>query len=206
VEPRQSFGSVSPADWGEAVLIGGGPSLGGFDFNRLRGRTVLAINDALLHVPWATAFFTLDWNWIKNRRAELLAYWGEVYLAPPEDVDAWNIPGAVYLRRNREPGLSDDPTTIRMGCNSGYAAINVAYLKGARRIILLGYDMIGAHWHGGYAWGSGGARYYARWAALFDSMLPQLRARGVEVINASTISRIKTFKQVTPDALFRPGG
>ena len=41
---------------------------------------------------------------------------------------------------------------LSWGGNSGHAAIDLAYNRGATRIILLGYDMQGkdfeAHWHG----------------------------------------------------------
>ncbi|HCZ48509.1 MAG TPA: hypothetical protein DCZ11_05850, partial [Gammaproteobacteria bacterium] len=47
-----------------------------------------------------------------------------------------------------EPGLSASPLRIHQGGNSGYQALNLAVLLGAERVILLGYDMHGGHWHG----------------------------------------------------------
>jgi hypothetical protein len=48
-------------------IIGGGPSLKGFDFNRLRGQgRVIAINRALEYAPWADVVFFMDWKLYKR--------------------------------------------------------------------------------------------------------------------------------------------
>ena len=88
------------------------------------------------------------------------------------------------------------------GLNSGYAAINLAVLKKARRIYLLGFDMVPTakdktHWHDGYPWNNGSSIvYYSRWAKLFDTIAKQL-PDGVEVINANENSGIDSFKKTT---------
>ncbi len=46
-----------------------------------------------------------------------------------------------YIRSVPYEGLSDDPTVIHQGSNSGYQAINLAYHLGAQIVLLLGYDM-----------------------------------------------------------------
>ena len=38
-------------------------------------------------------------------------------------------------------GLSNDPARIHHGHGSGYSLVNLAYLMGASRIVLLGYDL-----------------------------------------------------------------
>lgn len=201
MEASRCFGSVSGTHWAEAYLIGGGPSLKGFDFGRLCGRTVVAVNDAVYHLPFATALFSLDLTWIRNRRKEVSAFAGERYLAVPDDFDFSSGPEATYLLRSRAKlGLSSDPTQIHMGGgNSGFGALNLAFLKGARRIILLGYDLIsaGVHWHSGYAWqGAANSKMYLSWAERFDQVALQLASNGVEVLNASPVSAIKAFPKI----------
>lgn len=40
-----------------------------------------------------------------------------------------------------EAGFSSNPAVIHYGCNSGFQAVNIALLKGATRIVLVGFDM-----------------------------------------------------------------
>lgn len=201
-ETKHSFGSVSGTRWDRVYLIGGGPSLKGFDFGRLSGRTVVAVNDAAIHIPSATALFSLDLTWIANRRQLLAEFAGEKYVAVPEDYDfSQAVDGVTYLRRIRiRQGLSYTNHEIAMGGgNSGFGALNLAYLKGAREIFLLGYDLCdsGSHWHLGYAWGSGKHdALYRKWAQQFDMVAWDLAKMGVRVWNASLISAITAFHKV----------
>ena len=89
-----------------------------------------------------------------------------------------------------EPGLSASPLRIHQGGNSGYQALNLAVLLGSERIILLGYDMHGGHWHGRH-----GGRLnnpepgnFARWIAAFRTV----RAP-VPVINCTPGSALDVF-------------
>lgn len=58
--------------------------------------------------------------------------------------------GIEYLDSFNRPGLSKEQGVIHQGTNSGYQAINLAYLLGATCILLLGYDAKGkgVHWFG----------------------------------------------------------
>ncbi len=203
-----NFANVSGLPWGEVYLIGGGPSLKGFDFTKLQGRTVVAVNDAALHVPFATALFSLDRQWIANRKDLIASFPGERWLAVSDDFDFNDAPSACYVRRDRNGyGLSDDPNVLHMGGgNSGFGAFNLAYLRGAERIVLLGYDFChsGVHWHNGYSWqGNPNDHMYSKWAERFQETLLQLQKREVEVVNASLHSTLTLFPRVSLETLFR---
>ena len=189
--------SVPP--WNEVFLVGGGSSLKGFDFERLRGRIVVAINDALLYLPWATALFSIDPQWVENRMEQIRKFPGEKYLAV-EPVDGLE---AAYLIRQRGKELSETWPEVRISGNSGYGALNLAVLKGAKRIVLLGYDFYDSaqHWHAGYLWNQNNPMptLYSRWAKDFNSTVPQLKQLGVEVINTSMLSLITAFPKVSID-------
>ncbi len=195
---KTNFGSVFGTPWADAYIVGGGPSLRGFDFGRLCGRTVIAVNDAALHVPFATALFSLDATWIRNRRELITSFAGEKYLAVAEDFDFSTAPPACYLLRSRHgKGLSDNPQVIHMGGgNSGFGALNLAYLRGAERIVLLGYDLChsGTHWHAGYVWqATPNDHMYQKWAGNFSSTVRQLAMSGTAVWNACSSSQITAF-------------
>lgn len=197
------FGAVDAPWWDDrpVFIIGGGPSLAGRDLSRLRERGwVLGVNRAADLAP-VDATFSLDAVFIR-RRADGLAKWAEtqqVYLGMPASYGGPFIPGAIYLDRIRGTGLSRHPGRVINGLNSGYSALNVAVLKRAKEIFLLGYDMQPTprdaltHWHGGYPWQERQHQtYYARWAALFKDAAAALPA-GVKVWNCNPHSGVRAF-------------
>ncbi len=97
---------------------------------------------------------------------------------------------------------------MHSGGNSGYQAANLALHTGARRIILVGYDMRRgpdnrAHWHGDHPPHMNNAPPHAlaTWAAAFDSVPPTLPA-GVEIINATPGSAVTAFPFASLETLF----
>ena len=96
---------------------------------------------------------------------------------------------------------------IYRGATSGYAALNVAALKRARRIVLLGYDygLIDGrhHYHDAYPWHhSANDQSMPVWARQFNSAAQACRELGIEVVNASPSSAIDAFPKMSiEDAL-----
>jgi hypothetical protein len=101
--------------------------------------------------------------------------------------------------------LSMNPTTLCLGQNSGYQAINVAVLLGARKILLLGYDMQrgedGArHWHEDHKIPT--PNFYPKFLKHFPTMIEPLAAAGVEVWNCTRRTALDAFPKVSlEDAL-----
>ena len=142
-----------------AFLIGGGPSLKGFDFERLRGLgRVIAINRALEYIPWADILFFMDNRFYQmvHKKPEMKEKWEafqgiKIFL---------NMAGRLYedvysVRKLGRVGLSNSlKTGIFHGNNSGVGAINLAFCLGAKPIYLLGYDCAfqgkQTHFHSGY--------------------------------------------------------
>jgi hypothetical protein len=188
-------------DWiGKTVfLIGGGPSLTGFDFERLRGKGIIvAINDAVRFIPFADVAFTIDTVWIDKRVAVLEAFAGEIVAVVPADYKC-PIARARLLRRVNAVKMSARGDSLSTGGNSGFAALAMALMRGASRVLLLGYDMSGAgHFHGGYRWRSRfGAQHYPIWAERFHSLAGLAQLTGAEVINCNRGSAITAFPFAT---------
>lgn len=201
-EIKASYGTVSSPWWDDApvYIVGGGPSLIGFDFERLRGRRILAVNEALVRLSFhPDAVFSLDNNWARHRCAEMSCFRGEKYLAVQEEYWPYCDQSATMLRRVRMPGLSDDPGAIHICGTSGYGALNLAYLKRAREVFLLGFDMAGGHWHPEPHWG--GSITLEPWAVVFDATLPYLDRAGVKVWNCSLRSKITAFEKISLEDL-----
>lgn len=204
------FDAVGEPWWNDrpVFIIGGGPSLRGRDLSGLIWKgTVLGVNRAADFWP-CHASFSFDQNFIGMREQSLGAWAAagqEVFVAVEPDWRPRRVPGVRYLERRRQQGLSSDPRAIAEGKSSGFGALNLAVLKRARRIVLLGYDLqAGGNWHDGYPWGNGiGHRYFDRWAQVFDRGAQDLPA-GVEVVNANPGSAIRCFPFTSYDELGIP--
>jgi hypothetical protein len=93
---------------------------------------------------------------------------------------------------------------IHTGGNSGYQALNLAYLWGARKINLLGFDMQRTggrtHFHGDH---QGLNNPYdgmlQQWVKNFEMMARDLKAAGVEVLNATRETALTCFERISID-------
>lgn len=89
---------------------------------------------------------------------------------------------------------------IHQGGNGGYQAINLAYLWGAKAIVLLGMDCgVNAkgevHWHGRHGAGLSNPdnNTFAAWRAKFHTLADDLRAEGVPIYNCSRETTLDCF-------------
>lgn len=191
LEANKSYSTVSPPWWDEVWIVAGGPSARQFDFSRLAGKQVLGVNDAIdlpLYRSGACAcLFSADPDWVRRELEYLHLYEGPKYAAIALDThpDLADLPGVTYLQRCHEDGLSFDPGFVCTGGNSGYAAINLAVLKGAKLIHLVGYDMDPST--------RGQGDKFEQWIPRFRTMLPQLEEHGIRVINHNLHSHIDAF-------------
>ncbi len=188
-----------PRDWvgSTVVILATGPSLTQADVDFCRGKArVIAVNNAYTVAPWADALYGTDaqwWGWHKGvpsytgpKWALNHSQWGPFRAKYPD----------IQLLINTGPsGLEHKPTGLKHGRNSGYAAINLAVHYGAKRIILLGYDMQTrgkqTHFFGDHP--NKSASPYAAFRARFQSLVKPLAKIGVEVINCTRKSALQTF-------------
>jgi len=94
-----------------------------------------------------------------------------------------------------KPGLGN--THIHYGNNSGYQAINLAYLWGFTRIVLLGYNMAGRgqHFFGKHPKELSQMTDYEGLVPLFGPLADDLRAEGIDVINCTENSALACFRK-----------
>lgn len=182
--------------WDRPVwIIGGGPSLIGFDFDRLpKNHYKLAVNKGAWSLPYAPDFaFSLDQHFVRMCREDLVQLQEkgcQVFLAlPPNEDGHKQIPGAIYLERRRgENGFSTREDHIQ-GLNSGFGAANLAYLHKAPVVNLLGFDFKydeegRSHFHEGYHWFSKrNHKFFQRWSQPFIYAKSQYDAIGTKVVN-----------------------
>lgn len=225
--PTDRFAVVERAWEGATVVcIAGGPSLTHAQLQiiadaRAAGRCkAIAINDAYLVAPWADICYFADARWWEWHTKGIAKAWPWVRFSEQEvrqafaafagqkvtigDTGMMVADADVFMLHNQssevcsELGLSETPNALRTGSNSGYQAVNLALLAGAKRVALVAYDMRYAgrktHSHDGHPIKQPEGSYL-QFARNFASMVPQLGKLGVEVLNCTPDSAIDAFKR-----------
>ena len=206
------YGKISKPFWDDkpVAIVGGGPSLTGFDFERLRGAHVLAVKGSIFDIPWADAGFGLDMPRYKEWRDKLANVQSRVYWAVPEDqLEKTGPPPSkniTFLRRLEGNNMSSDPGEIYGGGTSGFGALQIALHKKAKSIVLFGYDYDGAYdsqtgfRHNDQHYEKRRAQNFENWQAWarhFEVYVPYLNQQGIKVINACPASAISCFQKST---------
>lgn len=181
------------------AVLASGPSLAREDCERVRGYQTIVVNTTYRMAPWARHLYACDrWWWAHNLVDVRRDFRGELWT---QDRAAAEEFGLSYVESRRLPGLGKD--CIHQGGNSGYQAINLAYLWGAKTIVLLGFDMSPdghkTHWHEPHA--NGVNSPYETWVKRFDALAADLEREGVRVLNASRRTALRCFERIDASAL-----
>lgn len=216
------LGRVGEPWWDDkpTAIVGCGPSLKGFDLNRLNiaGVRVIAVNEAIWDLPFAEAVFSLDRPYINKRGPDFSPLPMQKFFAvEPEYGPCAVVDGASYFLRSRFDGYSDDPSIIQSGANSGFGATQLAYLKrGPARAhwwhwVLFGFDYLDhpdVHYnHARYqaidkVWAASprhNGNYWRNWGDCFLGCRAQLDLAKIRVINASPITTVRAFDKCSVD-------
>ena len=156
-------------------LVGGGSTLIGFDFNRLKRKKVFSINESVFACK-SEFFVTIDYSWLQTLKWKRPDYYNLFKANPANKIFIANTShgsglqykdGYFIWNEKMVYDLSDFDTIIKSpnirpfgswnsfanGLNSGFCALQLAILLGFNRIYLLGYDLsIGTqtHYHNSY--------------------------------------------------------
>lgn len=220
------FSRVRPI-WSDraVIVLGGGPSLSLEHFEMVRTARetdrvrVVAVNDAYLLAPWADVVYAADAKWF---------VWQSIGVEKPKlgltaqqvrerwarfagqkcgiEVAAQYLPDSAHvLRLSHAPGLSRDPAALASGRSDGYMghsgfqALNLAILAGAKLIILLGFDggpLSGqSHFHGEHPVPTPDD-VWPHIRRSFSVIERELSAAGVRVVNCSPASAIENFEKM----------
>lgn len=199
---------TAPKLWpGETCfIIGGGTSLVGFDFERLRGRRLIAINSSAFAAPFADVLFYGDDRFGFANCKQIEQFTGLVVTVATSNQPA----NAKRMRKiTPPPAIATDPDALVMRRTSTQAAINLAMHFGVARIVLLGVDMKAAddgrtHHHAPHQWPSVVGCWDEQMKDLI-TIAPAAEARGVEIINASLASRIHWWPKRSIDEVLGNG-
>jgi hypothetical protein len=143
-------------------VVGGGPSLSGFDFNKLNGFDTIAINKAVEFIQNPTYFITTDYSYFlkaalpiekikqKTQHTYFVANMEPPYMSFQNNQVVDTRRNFVYedlyqytgvIQSNKTTGFGSTLTEFSHGSNSGHCGIQLALLLGYKKIYLLGFDL-----------------------------------------------------------------
>jgi hypothetical protein len=169
----------------------------------LHNKHVIGINVSYLIGDWMDMVFFGDSNFLERNMQNLIKFPG-IKCSCHHIVLPYNW--IKYIPRDRRPrGISGNSKTVCWNGNSGAAAISVAAHAGAKRIILLGFDMhldlnAKQHWHNIYKRTPDPTKLHAlpfhRHLPGFPVIAHDAKIRGIEILNCCPDSAIECFKKI----------
>jgi hypothetical protein len=152
---------------------------------------VVVISDNYLRVPNADAIYSADGSWWKEHLDRVRHCSGELWTQDHAASVKYGLRWVEFVIGDKP--LAADDARISGGRNSGLQAMMLARQFGARKIILVGYDMDGPQkWfglHNGLLANGDSTTFIKH----FENIAPALCAEGTEVINCSPGSRLECF-------------
>jgi hypothetical protein len=174
-------------------IIASGNSLTDSDIESARRFKTIVINDTWQRATWADVLYACDLKWWRLHN-EKITFQGKKYT---QDSVAAKRYGLELVKGENNKGLGKG--LIHFGGSGGYQAINLAYLWGAKRILLLGFDCQKVnnknHWFGQHPIGFSQSQPFNIWLNNFPRLADDLKAEGVEVINCSPNSALQCFNK-----------
>lgn len=170
------------------VCIASGPSLTPEDCALVRASALPAIvtNTTFRLCPWAAVLLAFDCKWWREYRREVEKTFDGERIACSPGALSFGVP--VISRRD---------TWFQAFGNSGTAAISLAAVGGASRIVLLGYDCQKTggrtHWHGDHPPMLGNARSIRNWPTQFKNVARYASGKGARVINCTRQTALACF-------------
>ena len=198
-------------DWkGETVvIIASGTSVTQQDLDLVKQHRkddkckVIAINANYAYADYADIVYFCDYKFYKwhKDKSEFQNHRARKISICPQETE-----GVEKLKQGNEYGLSRQHDTLNTGSNSGFQCINLAYLLGVSRIVLLGYDMKIAdngrsHHHPDHPQPLSPIGYKKIYddildKRLFETVAFDLHNENISVINCSPISAISCFRKL----------
>lgn len=192
-------------DWSgkPCVIVASGQSAGDAHIGLAKGKAhVLTINESWRLAPWADALYACDGSFWRRRR-QALDFCG-LRITQDAGVAARFGLHRVELARKQDRILTETKGLLGWGGHGGFHALNLAVQAGSKQIVLVGYDLTGSHWHGRHEFGLQNPReaMLRAWAKTLDEQAGDLVSLGVEVLNASPISALEAYRNVSLEDVF----
>lgn len=161
------------------------------------GDVVLAVNSSVKTARAAKcepdALFFTDMNWFEANAQLVHEFPGRIFTVSRAGGKTERIENI------HRAGFSVGQPPMRDGRSSGHRAVSLAVMLGARRVVMLGYDMQidpesgRSHCHDDYANTQSNQDYAREFIPSFQGWRADALAVGCEIINATPGSALKEF-------------
>lgn len=203
------YWTPEPLFAGETVFcLASGQSLTSEICERVRGRRAIVVNSSAPKAPWADVLYFTDSGWYEPRR-DLVANWPGLVISMSRTAKR-ELPDKVKRVQGEgdpafPPSFKRSSSVIQQGRSSGHTAVSLAIAMGARRVVLLGYDMRivdgKEHCHQEYTGPRDLDQYRRDFVPAFDGWNEAAKDVGVEILNATKDSALTQFPFVDLDQL-----
>lgn len=170
------------------VCIASGASLTQEDVDLCKGQRVYVVNDCYKLAPWADLLYAADTQWWEHHKG-VEGFKGEKWTVSHEAEKKYGI-NRIDYKSNLVWG---DGEILATGGNSGFQVLNLAVMRGATKVILLGYDMGGKHWFGDHPPHMRKNSPYGDWIKNFNKAAPLI---SVPVINCTRNTALECFPRM----------
>jgi len=191
-----------PKIWegGTAFILGGGPSLLS-DLSCIHKERVVGVNQAFRLGSWVDVCYFGDCHFYSENLEDLRQFGGLIVSSCQRDGRGWGFVRRVRRSKDKPFGIeSKRSDSIAWNNNSGASAVNIAYWLGAKRIVLVGFDMHpekGRHnWHDLYPKRQRGFNPYPRHMICWPIIAKDAKQLGIEILNATPGSAIQDFPYI----------
>lgn len=192
---------------GDVSVLGGGWSVKGegVDVSNLPG-IVIGVNDAFRYAK-VDIILSMDRLWAENRWELLKLRETPVWLRRSAVQNIKERPDwlNIYECDNADEAALSDKQDRLNGANSGFCAVNLAYLLRPKRLFLFGFDMRRGpagepYWYKPYEWRPEGGTTqgkYRSWINQFSIAEDRFLAIGTEVYLIGERSLIQAFRKIS---------
>lgn len=186
-----------------AIIIGGGFSVKSFDFKYVKSHwPVIGVNDAFKLGDFIDFIWFGDQRWYEWNRDLLIEQCklGRVYTCAESIEDD---PMIRCFKRGKPLGIETSLNQVSWNRASGASAINFSYHLGARKIILIGFDLKRGsngetHWHDYHKTKDKDIdTLFLRYLEPFKKIKEDADKLGIEIINVNPDSAIQEFPKMS---------
>jgi hypothetical protein len=188
------------------IILGGGPSLEDEPLHLLNGKCVIGTNVAMFK-PFVKIGIAGDWDFYRKRKYDIQSL--HIPFVTLDNGVKKDFLEAIYFEKRNHFGMVQDGKGLAWfmpgnsnGGNTGAAALNLAIVMGAMKIILVGFDMKKRddkeHFHDEYVKDVTripGYLPYKDFIARFASFVPFLTSIGIKVYNTCLDSGMDCFEK-----------
>lgn len=179
-------------------IIGGGNSINKYlpDASILANKDIISCNVAYKLFPNSIKIF-LDEKFFHQFKEDLIKLPAPLVSSNIKKLPHY-IDNNVMCFLKAHKGIISKDDNMLYGANTGHAAVNLAYLMGYKKIVLLGFDLNCAdtktHYHNEYKTPTNIDRYRKNFIPDFMKLAEMEKELGINIYNINKESALKCFK------------